>query len=163
MKKLLSFLFIALSLVACKASLVIDKEDAKEIALDAAGYIEDEVKNLSVSEKNGFDVTFTSDGGEYQYHINSDGIVSKRSVKSYTSLDEEDVIEKKDKVKEEKEEQENELDEETKSKAISTALTNLGLREEQVKDIEVELKEDETISVKCTVIANGNRFETVIN
>lgn len=149
---------VALFLAGCQSSVVINEEDAKEIALDAAGYTESEVKDLQVSEDNGYVVKYSSDGGDYQFVINDHGIIQKRNVKSYTSIDSEDVIERKSEVVEPEET----LDEETKSKAIEIALNNLKLQESQVENISVEEKDD-SISVKFTIIANKNRLETIIN
>ncbi|MDO4467518.1 MAG: hypothetical protein Q4C49_11045 [Bacillota bacterium] len=162
MKKILCILTLPLLLWGCANHMTISKEDAEEICLDAAGYTKDDVQNLNVQEGDVFTVTFKSDGGDYEYQVQQNGIIKKRHVKSHSSLDEEDVIEKP--VKEEEEEvDENDLDEETEEAAIQTALTNLALKLNQVNDLEVTKTDDEKISVKLTVIANGNKFETIID
>lgn len=168
MKKYTTLFVLPLLLVGCKSNIQVTKEDAVEISLDAAGYTESEVSDLNVTEGDGYTVVFKSEGGEYEYQVKTDGIISKRSVTSYSSLDDEDVIEKTDENEEvieedEEDKKEEKIDKDTEEKVVQAALNNLALTLNQVQDVEVTLEDDGTYLVELMVISNRNVFKTNVD
>lgn len=74
-------LFPLLVLSGCQQGLEVTVQEAKEVALDDAGYKEAEVKNLTTSETDsGYAIGFESNGRELQYDISDHGIIRSRTV-----------------------------------------------------------------------------------
>lgn len=167
MKKLGVLLFGAsLFLTGCANGIEVNKDDALEVALDAAGYVESEVSNTSVKEENGgFHITFTSDEGEFDFVIGSDGIIESRQFtmnkksENNASSESESKPEAQETVS--NEEKTDEVDESGtvgSDVALQNALLNAGLAETDVADVNVTLSQDRTT---FTVEFNYNGYVNV--
>lgn len=65
----------------CQKGLEVTSADAKEVALDDAGYTEAQVTGLeSTQTDDGFTVDFTANGRNLQYEISSRGIIQSRTI-----------------------------------------------------------------------------------
>lgn len=167
MKKLGVLLFGAsLFLTGCANGIEVNKDDALEVALDAAGYVESEVSNTSVKEENGgFHITFTSDEGEFDFVIGSDGIIESRQFtmnkKSENNASSESESKPETQETVSNEEKTDEVDESGtvgSDVALQNALLNAGLAETDVADVNVTLSQDRTT---FTVEFNYNGYVNV--
>lgn len=167
MKKLGVFLFGAsLFLTGCANGIEVNKDDALEVALDAAGYVESEVSSTSVKEENGgFHITFTSDEGEFDFVIGSDGIIESRQFtmnkKSENNASSESESKPETQETVSNEEKTDEVDESGtvgSDVALQNALLNAGLAETDVADVNVTLSQDRTT---FTVEFNYNGYVNV--
>lgn len=167
MKKLGVLLFGAsLFLTGCANGIEVNKDDALEVALDAAGYVESEVSSTSVKEENGgFHITFTSDEGEFDFVIGSDGIIESRQFtmnkKSENNASSESESKPETQETVSNEEKTDEVDESGtvgSDVALQNALLNAGLAETDVADVNVTLSQDRTT---FTVEFNYNGYVNV--
>lgn len=72
-----------LLLTGCsKSGLEITKDDILEVARDDANATKKECENVSIKEqKSSYIVSFTTNGGSYEYKIGKDGIIKERNYK----------------------------------------------------------------------------------
>ena len=77
-----------LLLTGCgKSGLEITKEDILEVARDDANVTKSECENVSIKEQKGsYIVSFTTNGGSYEYKIGKDGIIQERKNSKGTKL-----------------------------------------------------------------------------
>ena len=140
-----------LLLTGCsKSGLEITKDDILEVARDDANATKSECENVSIKEqKSSYIVSFTTNGGSYEYKIGKDGIIQERNYKRSNSEEvstTEPVEEKKEETKSETETKKEEKKDSTsfdenQQQAINAALANAGLGQEDVTDIGCTLDE----------------------
>lgn len=141
-----------LLLTGCsKSGLEITKDDILEVARDDANATKKECENVSIKEqKSSYIVSFTTNGGSYEYKIGKDGIIQERNYKRSSSEEKEEVS-TSEPVEEKKEETKVETKKEEKKEstsfdknqqaAIDAALANAGLGQEDVTDVDCTLDE----------------------
>lgn len=141
-----------LLLTGCsKSGLEITKDDILEVARDDANATKKECENVSIKEqKSSYIVSFTTNGGSYEYKIGKDGIIQERNYKRSSSEEKEEVS-TSEPVEEKKEETKVETEKEEKKEstsfdknqqaAIDAALANAGLGQEDVTDVGCTLDE----------------------
>ena len=141
-----------LLLTGCsKSGLEITKDDILEVARDDANATKSECENVSIKEqKSSYIVSFTTNGGSYEYKIGKDGIIQERNYKRSSSEEKEEVS-TSEPVEEKKEETKVETKKEEKKEstsfdknqqaAIDAALANAGLGQEDVTDVDCTLDE----------------------
>jgi len=138
-----------LLLTGCsKSGLEITKDDILEVARDDANATKKECENVSIKEqKSSYIVSFTTNGGFYEYKIGKDGIIQERNYKKSNSEEVSSTApveeEKKEETKTEtkKEKKESTSFDENQQAAIDAALANAGLGQEDVTDIGCALDE----------------------
>lgn len=140
-----------LLLTGCgKSGLEITKDDILEVARDDANVTKKECENVSIKEqKSSYIVSFTTNGGSYEYKIGKDGIIQERNYKRSNSEEvstAEPVEEKKEETKvkaetKKEEKKESTSFDENQQAAIDAALANAGLGQEDVTDIGCTLDE----------------------
>ena len=157
MKNSLAVLLLAgVCLTGChsKSDIVITEENALEVALDEAGYKQDEVTSVSVEKKDSqFDVYFDIHSGRYHVVVSDEGLVDSFAFEKGASSNEEKVPEKKEEEKEQDAKSEFDkkplvkdgLSEEQIAKKVSE---HLGISEYVAKDFKFEMNADHT---QCTV------------
>lgn len=135
-----------LLLTGCsKSGLEITKDDILEVARDDANATKKECENVSIKEQKGsYVVSFTTNGGSYEYKIGKDGIIQERNYKRSSSEEKEEVStfepveEKKEETKVEtkkEEKKESTSFDKNQQAAIDASLANAGLGQEDVTDI----------------------------
>ena len=138
-----------LLLTGCsKSGLEITKDDILEVARDDANATKKECENVSIKEqKSSYIVSFTTNGGSYEYKIGKDGIIKERSFKrgakeetTETENVEEPVKEEKSTTTKKKESSSTSFDE-SSNQAINAVLTNSGLEQDDVTNITCSLDE----------------------
>ena len=139
-----------LLLTGCsKSGLEITKDDILEVARDDANATKKECENVSIKEqKSSYIVSFTTNGGFYEYKIGKDGIIQERNYKRSSSEEKEEVSstesveEKKEETKKtEKGDKSKTSFDENQQAAIDASLANAGLGQEDVTDIGCTLEE----------------------
>lgn len=139
-----------LLLTGCsKSGLEITKDDILEVARDDANATKKECENVSIKEqKSSYIVSFTTNGGFYEYKIGKDGIIQERNYKRSSSEEKEEVSstesveEKKEETKKtEKGDKSKTSFDENQQAAIDASLANAGLGQEDVTDIGCTLDE----------------------
>lgn len=140
-----------LLLTGCsKSGLEITKDDILEVARDDANATKKECENVSIKEQKGsYIVSFTTNGGSYEYKIGKDGIIQERNYKRSSSEEKEEVStsepveEKKEetKVETKKEKKESTSFDKNQQAAIDASLANAGLGQEDVTDVDCTLDE----------------------
>lgn len=139
-----------LLLTGCSESgLEITKDDILEVARDDANATKKECENVSIKEQKGsYIVSFTTNGGSYEYKIGKDGIIQERNYKRSSSEEKEEVStsepveEKKEETKKtEKEDKSKTSFDENQQAAIDASLANAGLGQEDVADVDCTLDE----------------------
>lgn len=138
-----------LLLTGCsKSGLEITKDDILEVARDDANATKKECENVSIKEqKSSYIVSFTTNGGSYEYKIGKDGIIKERSFKrgakeetTETENVEEPVKEEKSTTTKKKESSSTSFDE-SSNQAINAVLANSGLEQDDVTNITCSLDE----------------------
>lgn len=138
-----------LLLTGCsKSGLEITKDDILEVARDDANATKKECENISIKEqKSSYIVSFTTNGGSYEYKIGKDGIIKERSFKrgakeetTETENVEEPVKEEKSTTTKKKESSSTSFDE-SSNQAINAVLANSGLEQDDVTNITCSLDE----------------------
>lgn len=138
-----------LLLTGCsKSGLEITKDDILEVARDDANATKKECENVSIKEqKSSYIVSFTTNGGFYEYKIGKDGIIKERSFKrgakeetTETEKVEEPVKEEKSTTTKKKESSSTSFDE-SSNQAINAVLANSGLEQDDVTNITCSLDE----------------------
>lgn len=140
---------LGLLLTGCsKSGLEITKDDILEVARDDANATKKECENVSIKEqKSSYIVSFTTNGGSYEYKIGKDGIIKERSFKrgakeetAETENVEEPVKEEKSTTTKKKESSSTSFDE-SSNQAINAVLANSGLEQDDVTNITCSLDE----------------------
>lgn len=138
-----------LLLTGCsKSGLEITKDDILEVARDDANATKKECENVSIKEqKSSYIVSFTTNGGSYEYKIGKDGIIKERSFKrgakeetAETEKVEEPVKKEKSTTTKKKESSSTSFDE-SSNQAINAVLANSGLEQDDVTNITCSLDE----------------------
>lgn len=138
-----SLLLIAafgLLLTGCsKSGLEITKNDILEVARDDANASKKDCENVVIKEEKGaYIVSFNTSGGSYEYKIGKDGIIQERNYKRSNS-EEVSTTEPVEERKEETKKEEPTSFDENQQQAISAALANAGLGQEDVADVDCTL------------------------
>lgn len=140
---------LGLLLTGCsKSDLEITKDDILEVARDDANATKKECENVSIKEqKSSYIVSFTTNGGSYEYKIGKDGIIKERSFKreakeetTETEKVEEPVKKEKSTTTKKKESSSTSFDE-SSNQAINAVLANSGLEQDDVTNITCSLDE----------------------
>lgn len=155
-----------LLLTGCgKSGLEITKEDILEVARDDANVTKSECENVSIKEQKGsYIVSFTTNGGSYEYKIGKDGIITERNFKH--SSKEESVQEKP--AKEEtstttkKKESSSTSFDDSQQQAINAVLTNSGLEQDDVSDITCSL-DSNTNQYTVTFVLNDVKNTSIVD
>ena len=100
-----------LLLTGCsKSGLEITKDDILEVARDDANATKSECENVSIKEqKSSYIVSFTTNGGSYEYKIGKDGIIQDRNYKRSETEEETQPVEEQEQEPVEKEKKEKEI------------------------------------------------------
>ena len=156
-----------LLLTGCsKSGLEITKDDILEVARDDANATKSECENVSIKEqKSSYIVSFTTNGGSYEYKIGKDGIIQDRNYKRSETEEETQPVEEQEQEPVEKEKKKKKFDE-NQQKAIDAALVNAGLGSDDVTDMDCVLDENTnqyTVTfnfqnVHNTAIVDGSNF-----
>ena len=156
-----------LLLTGCsKSGLEITKDDILEVARDDANATKSECENVSIKEqKSSYIVSFTTNGGSYEYKIGKDGIIQDRNYKRSETEEETQPVEEQEQELVEKEKKKKKFDE-NQQKAIDAALVNAGLRSDDVTDMDCVLDENTnqyTVTfnfqnIHNTAIVDGSNF-----
>ena len=137
-----SFIILAstLLLTGCgNSNLEITKNDILEVARDDANATKKECSNVSVQEeKKYYTASFDTTTGSYEYKIGKDGIIQERNYKRSNS-EEVSTTEPVEERKEETKKEEPTSFDENQQQAISAALANAGLGQEDVADVDCTL------------------------
>ena len=129
-----------LLLTGCsKSDLEITKDDILEVARDDANATKKECENVSIKEQKGsYIVSFTTNGGSYEYKIGKDGIIKERDYKRGAKEETTETEKVEDPVKKEttkKKESSSTSFDESSQQAINSALANSGLEQDDVSNI----------------------------
>lgn len=150
-----------LLLTGCsKSGFEITKDDILEVARDDANATKKECENVSIKEqKSSYIVSFTTNGGSYEYKIGKDGIIKERSFKrgakeetTETENVEEPVKEEKSTTTKKKESSSTSFDE-SSNQAINAVLANSGLEQDDVTNITCSL-DDASQQYTITFVLN---------
>lgn len=150
-----------LLLTGCsKSGFEITKDDLLEVARDDANATKKECENVSIKEqKSSYIVSFTTNGGSYEYKIGKDGIIKERSFKrgakeetTETENVEEPVKEEKSTTTKKKESSSTSFDE-SSNQAINAVLANSGLEQDDVTNITCSL-DDASQQYTITFVLN---------
>ena len=140
-----------LLLTGCsKSGLEITKDDILEVARDDANATKKECENVSIKEqKSSYIVSFTTNGGSYEYKIGKDGIIKERNYKRGAKEETTETEKVEEPVKEEttkKEEKSSTSFDESSQQAINSALANSGL------------EQDDVTNITCSLDSNTNQY-----
>lgn len=162
---------LGLLLTGCsKSGLEITKDDILEVARDDANATKKECENVSIKEqKSSYIVSFTTNGGSYEYKIGKDGIIKERSFKrgakeetTETEKVEEPVKEEKSKTSKKEEEKSSTSFDEGQQQAINSALANSGLVQDDVSNITCSL-DSNTNQYTVTFVLNDVTTTAVVD
>ena len=153
-KSLVFLTAFGLLLTGCsKSGLEITKSDILEVARDDANTTKKECENESIKEQKGsYIVSFSTNGGSYEYKIGKDGIIKERSFKRGTK-EETTETEKVEEPKKEEEKSSTSFDE-GQQQAINSVLANSGLAQDDVTNITCSL-DSNTNQYTVTFVLNG--------
>lgn len=155
-----------LLLTGCgKSGLEITKEDILEVARDDANVTKSECENVSIKEQKGsYIVSFTANGGSYEYKIGKDGIITERNFKHSTkeeSVQEEPAKEEISTTTKKKESSSTSFDD-SQQQAINAVLTNSGLEQDDVSDITCSL-DSNTNQYTVTFVLNDVKNTSIVD
>lgn len=155
-----------LLLTGCgKSGLEIKKEDILEVARDDANVTKSECENVSIKEqKSSYIVSFTTNGGSYEYKIGKDGIIAERNFKHSTkeeSVQEEPAKEEISTTTKKKESSSTSFDD-SQQQAINAVLTNSGLEQDDVSDITCSL-DSNTNQYTVTFVLNDVKNTSIVD
>lgn len=155
-----------LLLTGCgKSGLEITKEDILEVARDDANVTKKECENVSIKEQKGsYIVSFTTNGGSYEYKIGKDGIITERNFKHSTkeeSVQEEPAKEEISTTTKKKESSSTSFDD-SQQQAINAVLTNSGLEQDDVSDITCSL-DSNTNQYTVTFVLNDVKNTSIVD
>lgn len=140
-----------LLLTGCsKSGLEITKDDILEVARDDANATKKECENVSIKEQKGlYIVSFTTNGGSYEYKIGKDGIIKDRNYKRVTKEEstetEKTAKDEKSTTTKKKESSSTSFDE-SSQQAINAVLANSGL------------EKDDVTNITCSLDSNTNQY-----
>lgn len=155
-----------LLLTGCgKSGLEIKKEDILEVARDDANVTKSECENVSIKEQKGlYIVSFTTNGGSYEYKIGKDGIITERNFKHSTkeeSVQEEPAKEEISTTTKKKESSSTSFDD-SQQQAINAVLTNSGLEQDDVSDITCSF-DSNTNQYTVTFVLNDVKNTSIVD
>lgn len=155
-----------LLLTGCgKSGLEITKEDILEVARDDANVTKKECENVSIKEQKGsYIVSFTTNGGSYEYKIGKDGIITERKFKHSTkeeSVQEEPAKEEISTTTKKKESSSTSFDD-SQQQAINAVLTNSGLEQDDVSGITCSL-DSNTNQYTVTFVLNDVKNTSIVD
>lgn len=155
-----------LLLTGCgKSGLEITKEDILEVARDDANVTKSECENVSIKEQKGlYIVSFTTNGGSYEYKIGKDGIITERNFKHSTkeeSVQEEPAKEEISTTTKKKESSSTSFDD-SQQQAINAVLTNSGLEQDDVSDITCSF-DSNTNQYTVTFVLNDVKNTSIVD
>lgn len=155
-----------LLLTGCsKSGLEITKEDILEVARDDANVTKKECENVSIKEQKGsYIVSFSTNGGSYEYKIGKDGIITERNFKHSTkeeSVQEEPAKEEISTTTKKKESSSSSFDD-SQQQAINAVLTNSGLEQDEVSDITCSL-DSNTNQYTVTFVLNDVKNTSIVD
>lgn len=155
-----------LLLTGCgKSGLEITKEDILEVARDDANVTKSECENVSIKEQKGsYIVSFTTNGGSYEYKIGKDGIITERNFKHSTkeeSVQEEPAKEETSTTTKKKESSSTSFDD-SQQQAINAVLTNSGLEQDDVSDITCSF-DSNTNQYTVTFVLNDVKNTSIVD
>lgn len=159
-----------LLLTGCsKSGLEITKDDILEVARDDANATKKECENVSIKEqKSSYIVSFTTNGGSYEYKIGKDGIIKERNFKrgvkeetTETEKVEEPVKEEKSKTTKKEEKSSTSFDE-SSQQAINAVLANSGLEQDDVTNITCSL-DSNTKQYTVTFVLNDVTTTSIVD
>ncbi len=155
-----------LLLTGCgKSGLEITKEDILEVARDDANVTKSECENVSIKEQKGsYIVSFTTNGGSYEYNIGKDGIITERNFKHSTkeeSVQEEPAKEEISTTTKKKESSSTSFDD-SQQQAINAVLTNSGLEQDDVSDITCSF-DSNTNQYTVTFVLNDVKNTSIVD
>ena len=155
-----------LLLTGCgKSGLEITKEDILEVARDDANVTKKECENVSIKEQKGlYIVSFTTNGGSYEYKIGKDGIITERNFKHSTkeeSVQEEPAKEEISTTTKKKESSSTSFDD-SQQQAINAVLTNSGLEQDDVSDTTCSL-DSNTNQYTVTFVLNDVKNTSIVD
>lgn len=155
-----------LLLTGCgKSGLEITKEDILEVARDDANVTKKECENVSIKEQKGlYIVSFTTNGGSYEYKIGKDGIITERNFKHSTkeeSVQEEPAKEEISTTTKKKGSSSTSFDD-SQQQAINAVLTNSGLEQDDVSDITCSL-DSNTNQYTVTFVLNDVKNTSIVD
>lgn len=155
-----------LLLTGCgKSGLEITKEDILEVARDDANVTKSECENVSIKEQKGsYIVSFTTNGGSYEYKIGKDGIITERNFKHSTkeeSVQEEPAKEEISTTTKKKESSSTSFDD-SQQQAINVVLTNSGLEQDDVSDITCSF-DSNTNQYTVTFVLNDVKNTSIVD
>lgn len=155
-----------LLLTGCsKSGLEITKEDILEVARDDANVTKKECENVSIKEQKGsYIVSFSTNGGSYEYKIGKDGIITERNFKHSTkeeSVQEEPAKEEISTTTKKKESSSTSFDD-SQQQAINAVLTNSGLEQDEVSDITCSL-DSNTNQYTVTFVLNDVKNTSIVD
>lgn len=155
-----------LLLTGCgKSGLEITKEDILEVARDDANVTKSECENVSIKEQKGsYIVSFTTNGGSYEYKIGKDGIITERNFKHSSkeeSVQEEPAKEEISTTTKKKESSSTSFDD-SQQQAINAVLTNSGLEQDDVSDITCSL-DSNTNQYTVTFVLNDVKNTSIVD
>lgn len=156
-----------LLLTGCsKSGLEITKDDILEVARDDANATKKECENVSIKEQKGsYIVSFTTNGGSYEYKIGKDGIIKERNYKRAAKEETTETEKVEDPVKEEttkKEEKSSTSFDESSKQAINSALANSGLEQDDVTNITCSL-DSNTKQYTVTFVLNDVTTTSIVD
>lgn len=155
-----------LLLTGCgKSGLEITKEDILEVARDDANVTKKECENVSIKEQKGlYIVSFTTNGGSYEYKIGKDGIITERNFKHSTkeeSVQEEPAKEEISTTTKKKESSSTSFDD-SQQQAINAVLTNSRLEQDDVSDITCSF-DSNTNQYTVTFVLNDVKNTSIVD
>ena len=132
-----------LLLTGCsKSGLEITKDDILEVARDDANATKKECENVAIKEQKGsYIVSFTTNGGSYEYKIGKDGIIKERNYKRGAKEEVEEPVKEEKSTTTKKEEKSSTSFDESSQQAINAVLANSGLEQDDVTNITCSLDE----------------------
>ena len=156
-----------LLLTGCsKSGLEITKDDILEVARDDANATKKECENVSIKEqKSSYIVSFTTNGGSYEYKIGKDGIIKERNYKRGAKEETTETEKVEEPVKEEttkKEEKSSTSFDESSQQAINSALANSGLEQDDVTNITCSL-DSNTKQYTVTFVLNDVTTTSIVD
>ena len=163
---LIFLIAFGLLLTGCgKSGLEITKEDILEVARDDANATKSECENVSIKEQKGsYIVSFTTNGGSYEYNIGKDGIITERNFKHSTkeeSVQEEPAKEEISTTTKKKESSSTSFDD-SQQQAINAVLTNSELEQDDVSDITCSL-DSNTNQYTVTFVLNDVKNTSIVD
>ena len=173
-KKSIGLILAAVLLTGCVSGPNVTEENALEVAIDDSNNDPSEVTASKVTKKDGiYTVVFTTESGQYTYHIGTDGLIKDRNYTNEITLEANPEVEEETAPKEEEKKEEPKTDD-REAAAIEAALSNVGLSRDQTTSVTTSLNEDgsqytvtivagDSTTVCVVEAATGNVISTMFN